>query len=162
MKPQFLSFKNCLILLIYLVGCTASVDNEQVPELELAVGPPTGSGTYDDLLTLFDEFLDFRKPSEINGIPDYSDEVIEQKKILMQEYKSKLQNMNVANWTRTQQVDYLVVKSQFEQYAFDLEIFRPWARDPGFYTSKVFRITFTDLPVTGDELQNSKNSWNFS
>ena len=41
-----------------------------------AVVPPSGAGTpqtsYDDLLVLFREFRDFRRPAMEDGAPDYS------------------------------------------------------------------------------------------
>ncbi len=97
MKHQVLSAVNCLILFFFLTGCGNAVEEPEKDKF-IEVGPPSGSGTYEDLIVLFDEFIEFRKPSENAGIPDYSDEEIERKKILILDYKSKLKDMNVVNW----------------------------------------------------------------
>jgi hypothetical protein len=61
--------------------------------------------------------------------------------------------MNVAAWERSHQADFLAVRSRLNQADFILQRSRPWARDPGFYVDQMLQVTFTELPVEGDELE---------
>jgi hypothetical protein len=48
-----------------------------------------------------------------------------------------------------------------DQHDFMLQVSKPWERDPGFYVDRMQRLTFVDLPVTGearDQLQGGLQS----
>ncbi len=113
-----------------------------------ADGIPAGRGSYPDLMQLFDEFLDFREAGD--AAADYSAPSVAQRYKQMQEFQARIDDMNVVAWERAQQVDYLAVRSRFDQYDFTLRRVRPWARDPGFYVDQMLSVTFTDLPVAGE------------
>jgi hypothetical protein len=126
---------------------------------------PAGSGNYEELVQLLDEFRAFRDPASnqprqiirdtagqaIDPIDDFSEAAIAHQRARMRSFQSRLNDMNVAAWNRHQQVDYLAVRSRLDQYDFILQHSRPWARDPGFYVDRALRVTFTDLPVAGEE-----------
>ena len=132
-----------------------------------ADGPPAGTGTYEDLVTLVDEFVAWRDPrgeqprqiirdtagQPIAPIPDYGAEAIAERLAGLGALQARLGNMNVAAWPRDRQVDWLAVRSRLDQQAFLLRFQRPWARDPGFYVDQMLRVTFTELPVDGEALQ---------
>jgi hypothetical protein len=124
---------------------------------------PAGAGSYEDLVELLDEFLDFRDPDgdeprqiirdeagqAIDPIADYGEESIAWRREQMRQFQARIDDMNVAAWDRPRQVDYLAVRSRLNQEDFILQISRPWARDPGFYVDRMLRVTFTELPVEG-------------
>ena len=128
-------------------------------------GVPTGNGSYQELITLLEEFLEFRDPGgekpyqiirdragqPIDPVTDYSERAIATQREKIKEFQTRIQDMNVASWSRAQQVDYLAVRSRLNQTDFILHLSRPWARDPGFYVDRMLRVTFTDLPVEGEE-----------
>ena len=129
-----------------------------------ADGPPAGAGAYEDLVDLVDDFVAWRDPTgerprqiirdtagqPIEPIPDYGREAIAARVEELAAFQARLADMNVAAWPRDRQVDWLAVRSRLDQQAFILQLQRPWARDPGFYVDRMLRVTFTDLPVTGE------------
>ncbi len=109
---------------------------------------PAGSGTYQDLVGLFEEFLAFREAAQSQQ--DFSAPIIAGQLEQMRQFQARVTDMNVVSWDRARQVDYLAVRSRLDQYEFRLRIFRPWARDPGFYVERMLEVTFTGLPVEGE------------
>jgi len=105
-------------------------------------GMPSGSGSYDDLVILFGEFLDWK-----NTDTDYGATAITSRITEMDGLQARLTDMAVIDWELDQQVDYLAVRSRFDQYDFRLRVSRPWSRDPGFYADQMLRVTFTQLPL---------------
>lgn len=130
-------------------------------------GIPDGSGSYDDLVALYEEFVEWKDPakarreeplSDVAGqatdvYPDYGAAAVEERRERLGEFQLRIRDMAVADWERSQQVDYLAVRSRLDQHQFLLDVSKPWSRDPGFYVDQMLRITFVDLPVSGNELQ---------
>jgi hypothetical protein len=110
---------------------------------------PTGKGSYPDLVELFDEFLAFRDSGDAEA--GFSAPLVAQRREQMQQFQTRIDDMNVVSWDQARQVDYLAVRSRLNQYDFTLQRIRPWARDPGFYVDKMLWVTFTELPVAGEE-----------
>ena len=109
-------------------------------------GMPSGSGSYDDFVALFDEFLEWR-----NADTDYDQATTNRRQAQMSGLQARLADMAVVDWTLNQQVDYLAVRSRFDQYDFRLRVSRPWSRDPGFYADRMLRVTFAELPLGEEE-----------
>jgi len=149
------------VLVGLVLGCDTGV--QQVPgaapsgDISIEAGPPSGSGTYPDLLALYEEFGAFDQPEVVDGVADYSDAAIDRKRAGVRDYQARLQDMNVPSWPVPQQVDYLVVRSVVDQYHFQLEFFRPWERDPGFYVDPLMQTAFTNLPVEGARLERLRD-----
>lgn len=124
-------------------------------------GMPAGEGSYGDLVALYDEFLRWQDEArarrrlpdrDIAGaaaerFPDYADAAVAQRRERMARFQQRLQRMNVVAWPRAQQVDFLAVRSRFDQHDFRLRVSRPWSRDPGFYVDRMQRIPFVELPL---------------
>ena len=72
-------------------------------------------------------------------------------------FERRLLNFDVANWPRERQVEFLAVKSLLNGYRFNLEVLRPWKRDPGFYLDPLMRVAFSDLPAEGERLQRLRS-----
>jgi hypothetical protein len=133
-------------------------------------GMPDGSGTYTEFVALFHEFLDWKdlakeKKTEqdkdvagraTNIYPDYSKDSVDDRRKKMQDFHKRLENMAVVDWELAHQSEYLAVRSRFDQQDFTLNVSRPWSRDPGFYVDQMLRITFAELPVSGDDLAELK------
>ena len=128
-------------------------------------GMPSGSGSYEDLVALYGEFLEWKDPArasrtnplrDVAGqeevFPDWGSEAVQERRSTMRGFHQRLDDMAVTDWTLSQQAEYLAVRSRFDQQLFTLMISRPWSRDPGFYVDRMLRVTFTELPASGDEL----------
>ena len=109
-------------------------------------GMPDGRGSYDDLVALFDEFDEWRDSNFT-----YDAATVAARQTEMAKFQERLTDMAVGEWGLAQQVDYLAVRSRFDQVEFRLRVSRPWFRDPGFYADQMLRVTFTELPLEGDE-----------
>ena len=124
-------------------------------------GMPAGEGSYADLVALYDEFLTWQDEArarravpnrDIAGAaadihPDYGVTAVAARVARMEALQQRLLDMAVRDWTLAEQVDYLAVRSRFDQAEFMLTVARPWARDPGFYVDRMLRVTFAKLPL---------------
>ncbi len=109
-------------------------------------GMPDGRGSYDDLVSLFDEFVEWRD-SDFT----YDAATVAAREKELAKFQARLTDMAVVEWSLAQQVDYLAVRSRFDEVEFRLRVSRPWFRDPGFYADQMLDVAFTELPLEGDE-----------
>ena len=130
-------------------------------------GMPAGSEPYANFVKLFDEFLNWQDPAkarkaqslvdvaglETDVYPDFGAEAMAGRLTALQAFQSRLESFAVDEWPREQQVEFLAVRARMDQEEFTLRVSKPWARDPGFYVDRMLRLTFTDLPVAGDDLR---------
>lgn len=130
-------------------GAATSDTAARSVDTSAAEGPPAGQGSYDDLIALYREFRAWEWPAATEGMPDYGEEAVERGRQEIARFHDRLQAMGVAEWDTSRQVDYLVVRSAVDQAHFELEVLRPWARDPGFYVDPLLRVAFADLPLDG-------------
>jgi hypothetical protein len=135
MKPTIIR-RSLIIALLALLPFELPADGVRID------GMPSGSGSYDNLVVLFGEFLDWK-----NTDADYDSTTIKSRIAEMEGFQARLTDMAVIDWELDQQVDYLAVRSRFDQYDFRLRVSRPWSRDPGFYADQMLRVTFTELPL---------------
>jgi uncharacterized protein DUF885 len=91
--------------------------------------------TYDDLVKLFADFLEFEKAPMKDGAPDYTAKSIAGRQATLEAFKSRLASIDPASWPVEQQVDHALVRAEINGLDFDLRVLRPWARDPAFYKS---------------------------
>jgi hypothetical protein len=118
----------------------------------IVFGGAGSGGDYEALVTLNEEFLEFRKPAMVDGFPDSSHEVMDTQRQDLRSFFDRLEAIDPSGWTIPEKVDYLLVRAQLNQLDFRHRVLRPWARDPGVYVSAVQRVAFQELPVSGDEL----------
>jgi hypothetical protein len=123
--------------------------------------PPSGTGSYSELLTLHEELRRYMVPAFTSSVvldsgarvgDQYADQLMAEKLRGLTAFERRLGAMDVAAWPRPQQVDYLAVKSILNGYRFNLEVLRPWKRDPGFYLDPLLRVAFTEIPEEADKL----------
>lgn len=115
--------------------------------------PPDGDAGYDDLLKLFADYQAWKTPAAIDGVVDYSPAAIERRRAEAIALQRRMDEMGVARWPVAQQVDYLTVRAELDQQEFILNITRPWSRDPVFYVGGLQATAFTELPASGNALQ---------
>ena len=127
----------------------------------IAAGPPEGKGSYNDLIVLYNDFLDYKAPAAWNpnfddpeapnhGLVDYGAEATAERLRRVETYRSSLAQLNVASWDRFKQSEFLAVRAQIDAEIFRLKVSRPWGRDPGFYVDQLLRFAFTELPIEGE------------
>lgn len=90
--------------------------------------------TYEELVTLFQEWRSFVSPPIKDGIPDYSPESLKSHYAELGKWKQRLQNFDTAGWTIPQKVDWHLVLAEMNGFDFEYRVVRPWERDPAFYT----------------------------
>ena len=141
-------------------------------------GMPDGAGDYEALVSLYDEFLSWQDSPRAKRLvpnrdiagaaaeryPDYGDAAVDERRARMRAFQDQLEDFGVAGWPLDQQVDYLAVRSRFDQYDFTLNVSRPWSRDPGFYVDRMLRLTFADVPEDVRRMilgENAASLYNF-
>ena len=154
-----------LALALLLLAFTAAASESQRYE-----GMPDGRGSYESVVELYGEFLEWKDPAKASRTnplrdvagqatdvyPDYGQQAIDMRRQKMREFRKRMEDMAVVDWSLSQQAEYLAVRSRLDQYHFVLEVSRPWSRDPGFYVDQMLRLTFADLPVDGGDLAELK------
>jgi hypothetical protein len=88
---------------------------------------------YEDLVSLFKEFRDFQEAEITNGVPDYTPAAMEKQYRGLIQFQKRLAAMETGNWPVWQKVDYHLVRAEMNALQFHHQVFKPWARDPGFY-----------------------------
>ncbi len=130
--------------------------------------PPAGTAGYDALIAVMNDFIDWKQSNDassrviatddaglpIKPIADNNPGAIAQRLATLAALQDRMQTMDVAAWPRAQQVDWLAVRSRLDQQEYLLRLARPWARDPGYYVDSMLWLTFTELPVSGEALDN--------
>jgi hypothetical protein len=107
--------------------------------------------SYDALVKMNEEILGIGKPDNIRGIPDLSRKAIDRQRASLDDFRSRLRDLDTGSWSVPQQVDYLLVWSKLNAIVFDHRVMRPWARDPLMYLYQISRIPYADVPSTGDK-----------
>ena len=88
---------------------------------------------YADLVSLYEEFREFIKPTVRDGVPDFTAATMSRQYGDLKELQGRLQAIDITRWPVEQQVDYHVVRAEMNGVEFDHRVLRQWARDPGFY-----------------------------
>jgi len=113
---------------------------------------PSGSGSYDDFVGLFEEFIDWRSSLRDDvTLPDYSTEAVAARIDRVQDFQRRIQDMAVVEWNRSQRANYLAALALLDEQEFLLRVYRPWSRDPGYYVDQIIRVAYTELPVSGSD-----------
>lgn len=117
---------------------------------------------YEELVALHDELREYMVPGFTAGVvlesgarigEVYGDSLMTEKLAGLVRFEQELAALPVESWSRSQQVDFLAVKSILNGYRFNLEVLRPWKRDPGFYLDPLMRVAFTDVSQDGAQVE---------
>jgi len=103
------------------------------------------STRYEDVLALWRQFRDFQKPNVVEGVPDYSPKAMSAQKLQAGELLKRLAAIDPAGWPVDRQVDYHIVRAEFNGFDFDHRVLRPWSKDPCFYA--VIETSEPDVPA---------------
>ncbi|MCX6577403.1 MAG: DUF885 family protein [Candidatus Aminicenantes bacterium] len=103
------------------------------------------STRYEDLLALWRQFRDFQKPNVVEGVPDYTPKAMSAQQLGAGEFLKRLAAIDPAGWPIDRQVDYHIVRAEFNGFDFDHRVLRPWSKDPCFYA--VLETSEPDVPA---------------
>ncbi|HEX6199028.1 MAG TPA: hypothetical protein VF150_02105, partial [Thermoanaerobaculia bacterium] len=92
-----------------------------------------GAGSYDDLLTLFEEWRELERPPLLDGAPDYTAERFVARYEEYRGLRARLDAIDPSGWPVPQQVDWHLVRAEMNGFDFNHRVLKPWARDPAFY-----------------------------
>lgn len=99
----------------------------------LSAHPVEAQSSWDDLVTLFDDWRAFERPAFAEGVPDYTAPAMARQQRELTGWKERLWAFDVSDWPIEQQIDWHLVRAEMNGLDFDHRIRRPWARDPAFY-----------------------------
>jgi hypothetical protein len=105
------------------------------------------SRTYEQLLTLFQQWRAFEEPPRLEGgVPDYTPATNERRLAELRTLQQRLRAIDTAGWTIPERVDHHVVRAEMNGMDFHLRVLQPFARDPAYYASIV--DAEADTPAT--------------
>src|SRR5882672_8366174 len=118
-----------------------SLQGLRIPVLvAIAIGTAPAPGqamTYDDLVSLFEDWRSFQKPKLAGGVPDYTPAAMAAQRRALAGYRKRLAAIDSTSWPIPQKVDYQVVRAEMNGLDFDHRVLQPWARNPAFYVTVV-------------------------
>ncbi len=104
------------------------------------VTPLERSTSYDDLISLFQEFRQFQRPVVTDGVPDYTPAAMRAQKNELDTYMRRLDAIDPRGWPVHQRIDYLLVRAEMNGLDFDHRVLKPWSRDPAWYIVVTFQF----------------------
>jgi hypothetical protein len=107
-----------------IVSCST---NQKVNEL-------SRKNDYKDLLEVFIELRKLQDPVLNNGVPDYTPKAMANQKKSLEILLTNMQMIDTTGWSIHDRVDFHLVLAEMKALEFHHRIYRPWARDPGFYS----------------------------
>jgi len=113
--------------------------------------PLFAQGSYQDLVKLDAEFLEFRKPRIVDGVADRGPTAMAAQRNGIEEIRQRLRAIDAASWPVSQRVDYLLVWAKLNALTFDHRVMKPWARDPILYLDDVSEIPYAETPLSAEK-----------
>jgi hypothetical protein len=100
--------------------------------------------SYDKLVKLFFAWREFRAPTMVDGVPDYTSAAMERQHRELSTWQRRLADIDTSGWTVAQQIDWYIVWAEMNGLDFKHRVKQPWSRDPAFYVW--FYPSPTDVP----------------
>ena len=101
----------------------------------LIAAQPGWAAGHDDLVTLFRDFRAIVPPKIVDGVPDYSEPAIAQRRAALVPLYDRLRAMDDSTWPIADRVDYMLVLAEMRGMEFEARVVQPWKRDPAFYST---------------------------
>jgi len=95
------------------------------------------SSDYESLLLLFKEFRQFVRPKITQGIPDYTSPAMKKQQQELKELQQRLAEIDKDEWSKSQLIDYHLVRAEMNGLEFHHRILHPWSRNPCFYGTEL-------------------------
>ncbi len=89
--------------------------------------------SHQELQDFFKEWRAFLIPPEVEGVPDYRMQTMEQQYRELEDWRKKLNAFDTAGWSIAHQVDWYLIWAEMNGLEFAHRVKQPWARDPAFY-----------------------------
>lgn len=97
--------------------------------------PRGATASYEDLTRLFAQWREFESPPWRDGAPDYSSARFEQAHKALKGFRDQLYAFDIEDWPLEQQVDWHILRAELNGFDFNVQVLRPFERDPAFYQS---------------------------
>ncbi len=91
------------------------------------------SQSYQSFVQFFKQWRSFENPPMIEGVPDYTEKMFNQRYQQFVKLKQQLNQFKIENWNRSEKVDWHIVRAEMNGYDFNHRVLKPWVRDPAFY-----------------------------
>ncbi len=122
--------------------------------------PAEPGGDYDDLVELFLEFRELQEVKITDWVPDYTPAALEAQRHGLQDFRRRLNGMDISDWPIEQKVEYHLVRSEMNGLDFYLRVLKPWSRDPGFYLqtqdgggpARAGHLRVREMPIPNEDL----------
>jgi hypothetical protein len=88
-----------------------------------------------DLHALFAQWRRWHDARPASGVPDYSAKANAARAEGLKRFEAQLAAIDTNGWSAADQVDWQLVQAELNGLKFDLDVARPWARDPAWYVS---------------------------
>lgn len=125
----------------------------------IAGAAPSQAGLdHDGLIALHAELQGLRRAEVRDGLPDNSAEAVARRFEVLAGLRARLQTADVRQWSREQQIDYLLVRAQLNGLDFQLRVVRPWQRDPGGAVDAVRRTAYAEVAGGDADLDRLRES----
>ena len=111
----------------------------------LAASTHAQTGTYQELVALFEEFAAFERPALKDGAPDYTAATLAAKRSRLRTFQSRLTAIDPKAWPVDQQVVLTLRLCLDDGLEFNLRVLQPWARDPA--ALQVLWTQMSDTPA---------------
>ncbi len=102
---------------------------DRQPQLNIATMNPT-------IDNLFAQWRALEAPAYLaDGVPDYRPATLAGKAQALQDWQSRLDDLDIRALPIEDQVDLQLIRAEIRGWWFNLQVLQPWARDPAFYKS---------------------------
>ncbi len=99
------------------------------------VAPQAGPVGQTNLARFFAEWREVAAPEVTRGVPDFTPAAIERKRGDLARMRTRFRALDRSGWTRAMHIDARLIEAEMNGLDFDLNVLRPFARDPGFYAN---------------------------
>lgn len=103
------------------------------------------SNSYDDLVSLFEEWRSTENALDENGVPDYTKASLATRNEAVKNLKIQLESIDTTGWSIANKADWMVVWAEMNGFDFNYRVLKPWERDPAFY--KTIWTYKSDVPA---------------